>query len=452
MGLRCRHGHCLTRRGGVPAADSGPASSRGIPAALVGSVLLLASIALILWVVARRPDRLTRWSAWRSSPSPSTTSSPTRVHERYVATRSSPSIVILAAASVRWRWAYAALTAATFANMYVVLTTLYPNNPSIGRDWLGIGWAIRSEPGVDSMALVHVAAFLDVPPAPAGSRLATRRRRAPSGDPEDLAPPRRLAPPATPARRAAFCRSAHPVYRRREGRTTGSQGVSSAARPTARAALGSRKLAHRPGAPRRPRCPCSRHGRPGRASPSSAWSAGSGRASAEPPTRPDRTAALARERGGRLDRLDLWLVVVLVLASLLLRTFRLAEPYQMHFDEVYHARTATEFLQDWRYGLSHDIYEWTHPHLAKYVMAAGIVLWGGDEVRATSALGVSVRAAVVEPRRATPGSRRTAGRRAAPRGDRQRDPDLRPADPRALLSVVLAEEVGAIAFDPVDNR
>ena len=34
-----------------------------------------------------------------------------------------------------------------------------------------------------------------------------------------------------------------------------------------------------------------------------------------------------------------------------LRTFRLAEPYQMHFDEVYHARTATEFLQDWRYGL-----------------------------------------------------------------------------------------------------
>ena len=49
-----------------------------------------------------------------------------------------------------------------------------------------------------------------------------------------------------------------------------------------------------------------------------------------------------------------------------MRTFRLAEPYQMHFDEVYHARTATEFLQGWRYGESHDIYEWTHPHLAKY--------------------------------------------------------------------------------------
>ena len=56
----------------------------------------------------------------------------------------------------------------------------------------------------------------------------------------------------------------------------------------------------------------------------------------------------------------------------------------MHFDEVYHARTATEFLQAWRYGESHRIYEWTHPHLAKYAMAGGLVLWGGDRVQATS--------------------------------------------------------------------
>src|SRR5213593_2567313 len=72
--------------------------------------------------------------------------------------------------------------------------------------------------------------------------------------------------------------------------------------------------------------------------------------------------------------------------------------YEMHFDEVYHARTATEFLQDWRYGISHDIYEWTHPHLAKYAMAAGIVAFGDDRVTATSQLGVPVRDAVVEPR------------------------------------------------------
>ena len=69
--------------------------------------------------------------------------------------------------------------------------------------------------------------------------------------------------------------------------------------------------------------------------------------------------------------------------------FRLSEPYQMHFDEVYHARTATEFLQDWRYGMSHDIYEWTHPHLAKYAMAGGIVAWGDDRVSGTSSLGVT---------------------------------------------------------------
>ena len=63
----------------------------------------------------------------------------------------------------------------------------------------------------------------------------------------------------------------------------------------------------------------------------------------------------------------------------------------MHFDEVYHARTATEFLQDWRYGIDHDIYEWTHPHLAKYAMAGGLVAWGDDRVTATSDLGVPVR-------------------------------------------------------------
>ncbi len=119
----------------------------------------------------------------------------------------------------------------------------------------------------------------------------------------------------------------------------------------------------------------------------------------EMPLRPDRSASLRSEGGGRLDKLDLFLVVMLVIGTMLLRTFRLAEPYQMHFDEVYHARTATEFLQYWRYGLSHDIYEYTHPHLAKYAMAGGLVLWGQDHVSATSDLETPVRAVAVEPRR-----------------------------------------------------
>ena len=70
----------------------------------------------------------------------------------------------------------------------------------------------------------------------------------------------------------------------------------------------------------------------------------------------------------------------------------------MHFDEVYHARTATEFLQDWRYGLSHNIYEWTHPHLAKYAMAVGIVVWGDDRVTSQSNLGAPVVDTAIEPR------------------------------------------------------
>ena len=81
-----------------------------------------------------------------------------------------------------------------------------------------------------------------------------------------------------------------------------------------------------------------------------------------------------------------------------LRGFRLAEPYDMYFDEVYHARTAMEFLQDWRYDDPHDIYEYTHPHLAKYAMAAGIELFGDHRVTGESALGVAVRSAALERR------------------------------------------------------
>ncbi|HSK51752.1 MAG TPA: phospholipid carrier-dependent glycosyltransferase, partial [Clostridia bacterium] len=109
------------------------------------------------------------------------------------------------------------------------------------------------------------------------------------------------------------------------------------------------------------------------------------------------TALLAREGGGRFDRLDVWVLVVLVIATLTLRTFRLGEPLGMHFDEVYHARTATEFLQHWRYGESHDIYEWTHPHLGKYAIAGGLVAFGEDRVKATSSIGAEVRHSLLEP-------------------------------------------------------
>ena len=75
----------------------------------------------------------------------------------------------------------------------------------------------------------------------------------------------------------------------------------------------------------------------------------------------------------------------------------------MHFDEVYHARTATEFLQFWRYGIPHSIYEYTHPHMAKYLIAEGITFFGDNRVVDERELGAPVKAAAIEQRWAPAG-------------------------------------------------
>ena len=126
--------------------------------------------------------------------------------------------------------------------------------------------------------------------------------------------------------------------------------------------------------------------------------------------------------------------------------FRLSEPYQMHFDEVYHARTATEFLQDWRYGISHDIYEWTHPHVAKYAMAGGLVAWGDDRVTATANLGVPVLDAAIEPRQTDPefGSQHGGDRVDVATGSEVRSFDLRT---RALLATIPVDGARALGVD-----
>jgi dolichyl-phosphate-mannose--protein O-mannosyl transferase len=116
------------------------------------------------------------------------------------------------------------------------------------------------------------------------------------------------------------------------------------------------------------------------------------------PSMPDRSASLAKEGHGRLDKLDLWVVVAIAIVVLSMRIWRLDEPRQMYFDEVYHARTATEFLQEWQYGIRHDIYEWTHPHFAKYAIAGGLTVFADDRVTATANLGVPIKDAVVQPR------------------------------------------------------
>ncbi|HEX7492162.1 MAG TPA: phospholipid carrier-dependent glycosyltransferase, partial [Candidatus Limnocylindrales bacterium] len=122
---------------------------------------------------------------------------------------------------------------------------------------------------------------------------------------------------------------------------------------------------------------------------------------ARPSTRPDRSASLDVEPRGRLDRLDIWVVLALVAVVMSMRVYNLGQPPQMYFDEVYHARSAAEFLQDWRYEIPHGIYEWTHPMLAKYAIAGGITLFSDDKVTAQSDMGAPVvKDAIVQVRTA----------------------------------------------------
>ena len=85
-----------------------------------------------------------------------------------------------------------------------------------------------------------------------------------------------------------------------------------------------------------------------------------------------------------------WLVVLLLagLASFLL-FWRLAEPPKYIYDEVYHSFTANlmtrndpRVYQWWNSAQPNPIpgveYEWTHPPLAKLIIAGGIKLWGNN--------------------------------------------------------------------------
>ncbi len=83
-------------------------------------------------------------------------------------------------------------------------------------------------------------------------------------------------------------------------------------------------------------------------------------------------AALAPGRAP--TRRDVSIALLVALAVLLTRGYRLDHPRDMYFDEVYHARTAFELLAQ------RDPYEWTHPHFAKEIMALSILAFGDDRV------------------------------------------------------------------------
>jgi predicted membrane-bound dolichyl-phosphate-mannose-protein mannosyltransferase/Gpi18-like mannosyltransferase len=81
--------------------------------------------------------------------------------------------------------------------------------------------------------------------------------------------------------------------------------------------------------------------------------------------------------GGPALRRDIVIALAVAIAVLGTRGFRLDWPRDMYFDEVYHARTAFELLAE------REPYEWTHPHLAKEIMALGILAFGDDRVVGT---------------------------------------------------------------------
>jgi len=444
---------------GLAAADrcTKAFSFGAIPAVVVGTVLTLALFVVVSVLVARRPDRRTMLVGVVVL-ALAFFVVPTRVHERYLF----PLVAvgaILAAVSLRWTVAYLASSLATAANMYFVLTTLYPNNPGID-DWLGIGRGLGSWNVIAVAAMIQAAVLVFAIAELRESATARLGREIAGGGAEDDAWSTVALEPGQGSGRDG---GLVPV----DGDRTGGMpragpGVPSTAMAvTAMAVTASSRKSPGPGA----------------VSARGAGVAGITRADVtampvwesrpssgevgfvgwlrarlfERPIRPDRTAGLEREPGGRLDRLDLWMIVVLAAVLLTGRIWRLGEPYQMHFDEVYHPRTATEFLQFWRYGISHNIYEWTHPHLAKYGMALGIIAWGEDRTAATSELGVDVRSVAVEPRwddaRST--SRIAGDRLWLATGDEVRAYDL--ATRRLEASVPIPGAV-AVSVDRVTHR
>ncbi|MFZ9268777.1 MAG: phospholipid carrier-dependent glycosyltransferase [Candidatus Limnocylindrus sp.] len=270
-------------------SDTVPLFGFGPPALFVGTLLLVAAIAVAGW--AARHDERTRTVAALALIAIAFFLLPTRVHERYLFP-AVPLTLALAAAHPRWRIVAALTALVLIINTWGVLTLEYLQSPGI-PDLGPITDALHSPTAIITAACATTVAF-----AVAGYQLL----QLPTGESR--------------------------VVRRR----------------------------------------------------------------AAPVRVIDETNSSSAAPRARLTRVDLWMLAVIAVTALSLRGWRVGEPTRFHFDEVYHVRTATEFMQHWRYGEPHAIYEYTHPHLAKYAIAGGLELFGAPRVDGGSTYGAPILA------------------------------------------------------------
>jgi predicted membrane-bound dolichyl-phosphate-mannose-protein mannosyltransferase/Gpi18-like mannosyltransferase len=364
---------------------------------LVGMVLFAAVALLALWQVARRDDPVGLLMATLVL-AVAFFALPTRVHERYLF----PALVLAAPLVLRgWRWAtlYGVLSLSFFANIYWVYTADWsfvsgpPTNPGLGglpmtRDPF-LASTLFTDWGIYLLSLMIVLTLGWL--AWQAVRLAGARAQ--------------LALATEPM---AAIPSTAPVV--------ATEPRSSAGPPVA---VGMSDIAPPPG-----------------------WSSRFGW------LRSDPRDPLLREPMRRLDRLDLLLVIGFVLFAFLFRLWRLDLPRSMHFDEVYHARSATEWLADWEHGWTRDVYEWTHPMLAKYLIAAGIVVADPNKLTATHPLPGKASALAVAPARSAVGHPRSVA--FAGVGDRVVALDA--LDGTQLASWAAGMPVAALAYDAEGDR
>ncbi len=361
-----------------------------LPGVVIGGVLLLAGFVVGLWAAFRRDNRPTILIA-AVVLSAAFFVLPTRVHERYLFPVFAL-LPILAVWSGRWRWATLAFAIGSFINLHAILTNA---NPQYGTDNvanLPFGDLFRTFPFVGLAVVLQTGAFLFAVWQLRGARGGLEQLvETPAQRHDGLATVPAIAPPipgpgwpapagkewGAPAFAAALPRPEGDSLYAAEA-DAGAEAAELSATEEAAALTGQEDDS------------------------GTEW-AGlgtwiDGKLGTLRPVRRDRSAELTVEPAGRFDRVDALILVLLTVGSLALRAWHLDQPKDMYFDEVYHARTATEFLQDWRYGIVHSIYEYTHPHIAKYAMALGIEAFGDNKVVSTTQLDGPVSDAAIETR------------------------------------------------------